>query len=141
MEPKLFTKLVASFPALVMSRGSELLRAGRVKPAGERFGRHEFQVDDLSIRLVEVRIDPAYLTEPSDLEAMVAGVRHARRIAASTSLREIGSRELIPGPLGGGYGMGRRVRQRQRGVSRRPARSARPFAPVAARCGWRLGGL
>ena len=58
MEPKLFTKLVASFPALVMSRGSELLRAGRVKPAGERFGRHEFQVDDLSIRLVEVQIDP-----------------------------------------------------------------------------------
>ncbi len=51
---------------------------------------------------LEVRIDPAYLTEPSDLEAMVAGVRHARRIAASTSLREIGSRELIPGPLGGG---------------------------------------
>jgi choline dehydrogenase len=34
-------------------------------------------------------IDPAYLSDPSDTAAMVAGFRHARRILASPPLREL----------------------------------------------------
>ena len=59
MDPQLFSHLAARFSAPVMSRGSELYRMGRVSLTGERFGRFEFQVDDLSIRLVEVVADPA----------------------------------------------------------------------------------
>lgn len=47
-------------------------------------------------------IDPQYLSSQDDLETMVAGVRHARRIAGGPSLLEVGSRELIPGPMSRG---------------------------------------
>lgn len=52
-------------------------------------------------RGLETRIDPQYLTHPDDLDTMIAGVRHARRIAASSALSELGSRELIPGIAAG----------------------------------------
>jgi choline dehydrogenase len=44
-------------------------------------------------------VDPAYFSVESDLETMVHGVKLARRIAASRSLRAWGARELMPGPL------------------------------------------
>jgi choline dehydrogenase len=44
-------------------------------------------------------VDPAYFSVESDLETMVHGVKLARRIAASASLRAWGARELMPGPL------------------------------------------
>ncbi|HFE45633.1 MAG TPA: GMC family oxidoreductase [Nannocystis exedens] len=42
-------------------------------------------------------IDPAYLTESADLEAMIKGVEFARRMANAEPLRRFGNRELIPG--------------------------------------------
>ena len=42
-------------------------------------------------------IDPAYLQHPSDLEAMLGGIRLARRIAGSPPLVDWGQRELFPG--------------------------------------------
>ncbi|NUP11323.1 MAG: GMC family oxidoreductase [Polyangiaceae bacterium] len=50
------------------------------------------------------RIDPAYLSHPDDLETMVTGVRHARKIAASAALHELGSLEVVPGTFGRGKG-------------------------------------
>ena len=42
-------------------------------------------------------IDPAYYSDPEDLETMVKGVRVAREIGASTGLAEWGAKELMPG--------------------------------------------
>lgn len=42
-------------------------------------------------------IDPAYFSHPTDMETMVRGIEHARRIAASAGLAEQGARELMPG--------------------------------------------
>ncbi len=38
------------------------------------------------------------LSEPEDLQALIAGVRIAREIAAQSPLREVATRELLPGP-------------------------------------------
>jgi choline dehydrogenase len=43
------------------------------------------------------RIDPAYFSDPCDLDTMVQGVRKARVIAGSRSLKDRGARELMPG--------------------------------------------
>jgi choline dehydrogenase len=42
-------------------------------------------------------IDPAYYSNPEDLDTMVRGVRIARRIGGSGGLAEWGARELMPG--------------------------------------------
>jgi choline dehydrogenase len=42
-------------------------------------------------------IDPAYYSEPEDLDTMVRGVRIARQIGNSAGLNEWGARELRPG--------------------------------------------
>lgn len=45
------------------------------------------------------RVDPAYFSDPRDMETMVHGIRHARRLAASAGLGGWRSRELMPSPL------------------------------------------
>jgi len=42
-------------------------------------------------------IDPAYYSDPEDMETMVRGVRIARAIGASSGLGEWGAKELMPG--------------------------------------------
>lgn len=42
-------------------------------------------------------LDPAYFSDPRDMETMVAGVRLARKLSCSGGLRAWGSRELMPG--------------------------------------------
>ena len=42
-------------------------------------------------------IDPAYFSDPRDLDAMLAGVRIGRRIASAPALAAWGNRELGPG--------------------------------------------
>jgi choline dehydrogenase len=42
-------------------------------------------------------IDPAYYSDPEDMETMVKGVRIARAIGGSSALAEWGARELMPG--------------------------------------------
>jgi choline dehydrogenase-like flavoprotein len=44
-------------------------------------------------------IDPAYLTHPADIAAMMHGVDRARRIARAPALRQWGNLELHPDPL------------------------------------------
>lgn len=46
----------------------------------------------------QARLDPAYFSDPRDLETLYEGVRFARRIAGAPALSEWGSRELAPGP-------------------------------------------
>jgi choline dehydrogenase-like flavoprotein len=49
------------------------------------------------------RIDPGYLSDPGDLDDMVAGVRLVRRILAQPALARFGGEELYPGhPRDGG---------------------------------------
>ena len=43
-------------------------------------------------------IEPRYLSEPSDLEALVSGVERLRDLAAQPALAEVTSREIRPGP-------------------------------------------
>lgn len=43
------------------------------------------------------RVDPHYLEHPDDLDTLVRGVAHARKIAAAAGLRDVGARELMPG--------------------------------------------
>ena len=43
-------------------------------------------------------IDPAYYSDPEDLETMVKGVRIARAIGSAKGLRDWGAKELMPGP-------------------------------------------
>jgi choline dehydrogenase len=45
----------------------------------------------------QAAIDPAYYSDPEDLETMVRGVGIARQIGASGGLRDWGARELMPG--------------------------------------------
>jgi choline dehydrogenase len=45
------------------------------------------------------RIDPAYFSHADDLDAMVEGVRLARRIAGAPALREWGASEMFPGGI------------------------------------------
>ncbi len=42
-------------------------------------------------------IDPAYFADPADMATMIAGVKIARRLAGSASLRAWGNTELMPG--------------------------------------------
>ena len=42
-------------------------------------------------------IDPAYYSDPEDMETMVSGVRIARAIGASRGLADWGAKELMPG--------------------------------------------
>jgi choline dehydrogenase len=42
-------------------------------------------------------IDPAYYSDPDDMETMVRGVRIARRIGGASGLAEWGAKELMPG--------------------------------------------
>jgi choline dehydrogenase len=44
-------------------------------------------------------VDPAYLTDPADLERMLRGIERARKIATSSSLAEHYDVELLPGKL------------------------------------------
>lgn len=46
----------------------------------------------------DVRIDPQYLSDPSDLDVMVDGVRRARALVHAAPLAQLGNRELIPDP-------------------------------------------
>jgi choline dehydrogenase len=43
------------------------------------------------------KVDPAYFSDPEDLQTMVEGVKLARRITGAPALREWGARELFPG--------------------------------------------
>jgi len=43
-------------------------------------------------------IDPAYLSDPRDVEMMMGGIRRARRIANTPALKLWGNRELHPDP-------------------------------------------
>jgi len=43
------------------------------------------------------KIDPAYYSDPEDLETMIRGVRHAREIGNAAGLAEWGAKELSPG--------------------------------------------
>lgn len=47
----------------------------------------------------QAKLDPAYFSDPRDLETMFEGVRQARRIAQAPALRAWGNLELAPGPL------------------------------------------
>jgi len=47
---------------------------------------------------VPPRIDPNYLAEPDDAEALVAGLKAARRLAETSALRPFIVREVRPGP-------------------------------------------
>jgi choline dehydrogenase len=47
--------------------------------------------------LAPARLDPRYLSHPDDLDTLVKGVTHARRIAAAKGLADVGTRELMPG--------------------------------------------
>ena len=42
-------------------------------------------------------VDPAYFTDPEDMDTMIKGVELARRIADGAPLRDFGNRELLPG--------------------------------------------
>jgi choline dehydrogenase len=51
-------------------------------------------------------IDPRYLTEPRDVERMIAGLRRAREVGAANALAPVRRRELFPGSRvtgGAGY--------------------------------------
>jgi choline dehydrogenase len=54
-----------------------------------------------SLRSVDPRaraaIDPAYLTDPADLEVLVAGVRQARELAGCRPFAGLTAEELAPG--------------------------------------------
>jgi choline dehydrogenase len=45
----------------------------------------------------DARIDPAYFSDPEDLDSLVAGVQLARRITGAKPLRDWGAQELFPG--------------------------------------------
>lgn len=45
----------------------------------------------------DARIDPAYFSNPEDLDTLVAGVQLARRVTGAKALREWGASELFPG--------------------------------------------
>jgi choline dehydrogenase len=55
----------------------------------------------LRLQTTDVRqqalIDPAYYSDPEDMQTMVKGVRKAREIGASAGLADWGPRELMPG--------------------------------------------
>ena len=46
---------------------------------------------------VQAHIDPAYYSDPEDMETMVKGVRIARSIGSSDALQARGAKELMPG--------------------------------------------
>ena len=74
---------VARLYGLVVILGKPRSR-GRVELSGPR-------IED------PARIDPAYLRHPDDLDALVDGVRLARRIADAPALQRWGAQELFPG--------------------------------------------
>lgn len=43
-------------------------------------------------------IDPGYLSDPADLDLMIACIREARKVVAQTGFAELGPREISPGP-------------------------------------------
>lgn len=43
------------------------------------------------------RIDPAYFSDPEDMQTMIKGLRLARHVTSSPALREWGSTEIFPG--------------------------------------------
>lgn len=45
----------------------------------------------------DARIDPAYFSDPEDLETLVEGIRLAREVTGAPALREWGATELFPG--------------------------------------------
>jgi choline dehydrogenase len=45
----------------------------------------------------QAEIDPAYYSDPEDLETMIRGVRQARAIGAASGLAEWGAKEMMPG--------------------------------------------
>jgi len=57
-------------------------------------GSLRLQSSDVAIQAL---VDPAYYSDPEDLETMVKGVQMARAIGASRGLAEWGARELMPG--------------------------------------------
>jgi choline dehydrogenase len=57
-------------------------------------GTLRLQSTDVSAQAL---IDPAYYSDPEDMETMVRGVRIARAIGASSGLEEWGAKELMPG--------------------------------------------
>ncbi|RMG96895.1 MAG: hypothetical protein D6705_10090, partial [Deltaproteobacteria bacterium] len=48
---------------------------------------------------LEAIVDPAYLSDPQDLQTMVEGVRFARSLARAGALESWTRAELLPGPL------------------------------------------
>jgi choline dehydrogenase len=57
-------------------------------------GSLRLQSSDVSVQAL---IDPAYYSDPEDMETMVTGVRMARAIGGASGLAEWGARELMPG--------------------------------------------
>ncbi len=43
-------------------------------------------------------IDPGYLSDPADLDLMIACIREARKVVAQPAFAELGPREVSPGP-------------------------------------------
>ncbi|MEO0486698.1 MAG: GMC oxidoreductase [Pseudomonadota bacterium] len=43
-------------------------------------------------------IDPGYLSDPADLDLMIACIREARKVVAQPVFAELGPREISPGP-------------------------------------------
>lgn len=95
--------------------GKHLVRgaveAGFALPPVQRFVDHVFGIvvilgkpksrGTLTLRsrdaAVPARVDPHYLEHPDDLDTLVRGVEHARRIASAKGLADVGARELMPG--------------------------------------------
>ena len=76
-----------------------------------KFGRHASLLPSLiyprSVGEIRLRssdpaqspaIDPHYLSNPADLEVLVAGIKLSREVAATAPLSEVVGNELFPGP-------------------------------------------
>jgi choline dehydrogenase len=76
-------------PTFTVAEGSWTIAVGLVRPASRG-----------SVRLNpngEVVIDPKYLSEESDVEALVAGLRQARELAAASAFDQWRGPEALPG--------------------------------------------
>ncbi len=102
-------------PALYGGRGKRVIRtavaAAFALPPVQRFVEHLLGIivilgkpksrGTLTLRSPDphapARLDPRYLAHPDDLDTLVRGVLHARKIAAAGGLADVGARELLPG--------------------------------------------
>jgi choline dehydrogenase len=63
---------------------------------GKPKSRGKLRLQSTDVRR-QALIDPAYYSDPEDMETMVRGVRVARAIGSSTGLSSWGAKELMPG--------------------------------------------